>query len=145
MEPRRRVVDRQTILLAIRQDADDRYRTGRRRGGRSENGLVGSSGTDFWFHDPQTSSTVNRSILNLRTSALDERTMAAERWAESHVVPAMTDLQTGPLQWSRDMAARCRLLATRSARLVYTQHLLSLADGFDADVAKLSLKGASSK
>jgi len=54
----------------------------------------------------------------------------------------MTHLQTGPLQWSRDMAAHCRLLATRSTRPNYLQHLLALADVFDADVAKLSSKAA---
>jgi hypothetical protein len=52
----------------------------------------------------------------------------------------MTNLQTGPLQWSRDMAAHCRLLASRSTRPTHLQHLLALADTFDADVAKLSAK-----
>jgi hypothetical protein len=69
----------------------------------------------------------------------------AERWDDSHVVPAMTNLQTGPLQWSRDMAAHCRLLAARSARPAYTQHLLALAEAFDSDVAKLSPKAASNE
>ncbi|MDB5407439.1 MAG: hypothetical protein JWL84_2351 [Rhodospirillales bacterium] len=54
----------------------------------------------------------------------------------------MTNLQTGPLQWSRDMAAHCRLLASRSTRPAHLQHLLNLADAFDADVAKLSNKPA---
>jgi hypothetical protein len=54
----------------------------------------------------------------------------------------MTNLQTGPLQWSRDMAAHCRLLATRNTRPAYLRHLLALADVFDADVAKLSSKPA---
>jgi hypothetical protein len=57
----------------------------------------------------------------------------------------MTNLQTGPLQWSRDMAAHCRLLASRSARPAYTQHLLALAEAFDSDVAKLSPKAASNE
>jgi hypothetical protein len=57
----------------------------------------------------------------------------------------MTNLQTGPLQWSRDMAAHCRLLAARSVRPAYTQHLLALAEAFDSDVAKLSPKAASNE
>jgi hypothetical protein len=40
------------------------------------------------------------------------------------------------------MAAHCRLLATRNTRPAYIQHLLALADVFDADVEKLCSKPA---